>query len=167
MSRPTVELDAVINAAPTIVFAVLADWRQNVLWEQELLTYSPLTDEPIGVGSRYRWERQIGQRRISGESVLTSYHPGRLFVTEVPTGPIRFRSVITLAPAADGAGTAALVELTQQPRGLLRLLAVPMARALRKRATDNFRALKELAEHQAEEARRPTEAPQPGTVTLP
>jgi hypothetical protein len=47
MSRPTVELDAVIDAAPSTVSDVLSDWRQNVLWEQELLAYSPATDEPF------------------------------------------------------------------------------------------------------------------------
>ena len=41
------------------------------------------------------------------------------------------------------------VELTQRPRGLMRLLAVPMARALRKRATGNMQALKDLVEREA------------------
>jgi uncharacterized protein YndB with AHSA1/START domain len=150
MSRPTVELDAVIDAAPSTVFDVLADWRQNMLWEQELLAYSPVTDEPFGAGSRLHWERQLGQRRIRGELVITSFVPGRLLITEVPTGPVRFQSVIRLAPTPDGAGTAVHAELTQRPRGLLRLLAVPMARALRKRATGNMQALKDLVERKAQ-----------------
>jgi hypothetical protein len=81
--------------------------------------------------------------------VVTSFVPGLLLVTEVPTGPVRFQSVIRLAPAPDGAGTIVRAEPTQQPRGLLRLLAVPMARALRKRATGNMQALKELVEREA------------------
>jgi hypothetical protein len=149
MSLPTVELYAVIDAAPSTVFDVLADWRKNVLWEQELLAYSPVTNEPLGVGTRMRWERRLGQRRISGESVVTSLVPGRLLVAEVPAGPVRFQSVIRLAPTADGTGTAVRAELTQRPRGLLRLLAVPMARALRIRATSNMQALKDLVEREA------------------
>lgn len=154
MSLPTVELDAVIDAAPITVFDVLADWRKNVLWEQELLTYAPVTNEPFGAGTRLRWERQLGRRRISGELVVTSFVPGRLLVTEVPTGPVRFQSVIRLAPTTDGAGTAVRAELTQRPRGLLRLLAVPMARALRSRAAGNMQALKDLAEREARASKR-------------
>jgi hypothetical protein len=132
------------------LFDVLADWRQNVAWEQELLSYAPITDEPFGSGTRLHWERQLGKRRISGALVVTSFVPGRLLVTEVPTGPVRFQSVIRLAPTPDGSRTAMHVELTQQPRGVLRLLAVPMARALHKRATGNVQALKELVEREAQ-----------------
>ena len=116
MSPPTVELDAVIDAAPSTVFDVLADWRQNVLWEQELLACSPVTEEPFGAGTRLHCERQLGKRRISGELIVTSFVPGRLLVTEVPTGPVRFQSVIRLAPTPDGNRTAMHVELTQRPR---------------------------------------------------
>ena len=42
------------------------------------------------------------------------------------------------------------VELTQRHRGLLRLLAVPMARALRKRAAGNMQLLTELVEQEAQ-----------------
>ena len=166
MSLPTVELDAMIDAAPSTVFDVLADWHKNVLWEQEVLAYSPVTNEPFGAGTRLRWERQLGKRRISGESVVTSFVPGRLLVTEVPTGPVRFQSVIRLAPTADGAGTAVRAELTQRPRGLLRLLAVPMARALRIRATGNMQALKDLVEREARASATPDRQTSPDPVTL-
>jgi Polyketide cyclase / dehydrase and lipid transport len=139
----------------------VADWRQNLLWEQELLAYTPVRDEPFGAGTRLHWERQLGKRRISGELVVTSFVPGRLLVTEVPTGPVQFRSVIRLAPTPDGSRTATHVELTQRPRGLLRLLAVPMARALRKRATGNMQALKELVERKPKPARREQLDPHP------
>jgi hypothetical protein len=149
MVGPTVSLDATIDAAPSIVFAVLADWRQNLVWEQELRSYVPLTDEPVGAGSRFRWERQFGRRQVSGELVVTSCVRDRLLATAVPTGPVRFRSMITLAPTDGGAATAVHVELTQRPRGPVRLLAVPMARALRERAAGNLQALKNLIEQEA------------------
>jgi hypothetical protein len=62
---------------------------------------------------------------------------------------MRFRSVIRLAPAADGAGTLVRAELTLRPRGVLRVLAVTLARDLRRRATGNLQALKELVEREA------------------
>jgi hypothetical protein len=40
-------------------------------------------------------------------------------------------------------------ELTLLPRGILRVLAVALARGLRRQATGNLQALKELAEREA------------------
>jgi hypothetical protein len=65
------------------------------------------------------------------------------------TGPMRFRSVTRLAPTADGTDTVVRAELTLLPRGVLGVLAVPLARDLRRRATGNLQALKELVEREA------------------
>jgi hypothetical protein len=146
---PTVHLDAIIDAPPSAVFGVLTDWRKNLLWERELREYTPITPEPFGVGTRLHWVRQLGARRISGTLEITECLPPRLLISEVPTGPMRFRSVTRLAPTAEGTGTVVRAELTLLPRGLLRVLAVPLARDLRRRATGNLQALKQLVEREA------------------
>jgi hypothetical protein len=146
---PTVHLVATIDAPPGAVFGVLTDWRKNLLWERELREYRPITPEPFGAGTRLHWVRQLGARRLSGILEITECAPPRLLVSEVPTGPMRFRSVIRLAPTAEGTGTVVRAELTLRPRGVLRLLTVALARDLRRRATGNLQALKELVEREA------------------
>jgi hypothetical protein len=146
---PTVRLDAVIDAPPNAVFGVLTDWRKNLLWERELREYTPTTPEPFGAGTRLHWVRQLGARRISGTLEITECVPPRLLISEVPTGPMRFRSVTRLTPAAEGTGTLVRAELTLRPRGVLRLLTVALVRDLRRRATGNLQALKELVEREA------------------
>jgi uncharacterized protein YndB with AHSA1/START domain len=146
---PTIYLDATIDAPPNAVFGVLTDWRKNLLWERELREYTPTTPEPFGTGTRLHWVRQLGARRVSGILEITECVPPRLLVSQVPTGPMRFRSVIRLTPSADGAGTLVGAELTLVPRGVLRLLTVRLVRDLRRRATGNLQALKELVEREA------------------
>ena len=120
---PSADLDLALRG---VVFAAAGTAGQRCTWCRV---------EPFGGGTRLHWERQLGKRLISGELVVTSFVPERLLVADVPAGPVRFQSVISLAPTQHGIGAAVRAELTQQPHGLLCLLAVPMAGALRKRAT--------------------------------
>ena len=50
--EPSVHLEAVVDAPPSAVLDVLADWRKNLLWEQELRVSEPVTPEPFRVGTR-------------------------------------------------------------------------------------------------------------------
>jgi hypothetical protein len=121
---PTVHLNTIIEAPPSAVFGVLTDWCKNPLWERELCTYTLTTPEPFGVGTRLHWVRQIGARHISGILVITECEPPRLLTSEVPTGPMRFRTVIRLEPTADATHTSMHAKLTMTP-------AVPCASSLR------------------------------------
>jgi uncharacterized protein YndB with AHSA1/START domain len=143
---PNIHLDTIIDAPPSTVFGVLTDWRKNPLWERELREYTPVTSEPFGTGTRIQWVRQLGARRISGIVEITECVPPRLLTSEIPTGPIRFRTVIWLAPTADGTRTILRAELIVKPQGALRLLTPLVARNVRRQATGNLKALGELAE---------------------
>jgi uncharacterized protein YndB with AHSA1/START domain len=146
---PTIHLDTIIEAPPSAVFGVLTDWHKNPLWERELRQYTLMTPEPFGVGTRLHWVRQVGGRRISGIQDITECIPPRLLASEVPTGPIRFRTLTRLEPTAGGAHTTVSAELTVIPRGLLRILTPLLARNVRRQATGNLNTLKELIEKDA------------------
>src|SRR5215218_9155772 len=45
--EPSVHLEAVVDAPPSAVLDVLADWRKNLLWEQGLRESEPVTPEPV------------------------------------------------------------------------------------------------------------------------
>jgi uncharacterized protein YndB with AHSA1/START domain len=144
---PTIRLSTTIEAPPRAVFAVLTDWHKNPLWERELRQYTLMTPGPFGVGTRLHWVRKVGARRMSGIQDITECVPPRLLTSEIPTGPMRFRAIARLEPAAAGAHTTVRAELTVMPRGVLRILTPLLARNVRRQATGNLKALKELVEN--------------------
>lgn len=146
---PTIRLNTIIGAPPGTVFSVLSDWRQRPRWERELRQYAPITPEPFGAGTRIHWVRALGAGQISGIVDITECDPPRLLVSEAPTGPMRFRTVARLAATVDGTQTILHAELTVKPHGALRLLTPLVIRNVRRQATGNLQALKDLVEQAA------------------
>jgi uncharacterized protein YndB with AHSA1/START domain len=143
---PTLDLHVVLDVPPAAVFGVLTDWRANPLWERELRRYTLLSPEPLGVGSRLHWVRQIGPLRISGDLHITACDPPSLLISDIPAGPIPFRTIMRIEPTADGARTSLRAQLTMTPRGPLRIATPLLAWNLRRQATGNLEALKTLVE---------------------
>jgi hypothetical protein len=126
--EPSVHLEAVVDAPPSAVLDVLADWRKNLLWEQELRESEPVTPEPVTPSRSVSAPAALGsaaRRWRIGVVEITECVSPRLLVSEVPIGPMRFRSATRLAPAADGTRTVVRSELKLRPRGVLRLLVMP------------------------------------------
>jgi Polyketide cyclase / dehydrase and lipid transport len=146
---PSIHLHTVLDAPPDAAFAVLTDWRANPHWERELHRYALLTPEPLGVGSRLHWVRQIGILRISGHLEITECVAPRRLVSEIADGPIPFRTVVQLEPAGSGTRTDLRAELTMSPRGPLRAATPLLAWNLRRQAAGNLQAFKELVETRA------------------
>jgi uncharacterized protein YndB with AHSA1/START domain len=148
---PTVRVESTIAAPPDSVYNVLTDWRKNQLWELELRSYTPVTEDPFHVGSRMRWVREVNGRQVSGVQDVIELVPGRRVVTDIPTKPLRFRSVMQLEPVASGNRTLLRAELTMRPSGLLRLLTPVLIKNLRLQAITNLKALRDLVEDSADD----------------
>jgi uncharacterized protein YndB with AHSA1/START domain len=109
ISRPTGE-----------VFPYLIERDKQALWSDVPMT--PLTEGPLGAGSRMRLTFGKGPLRASLTLELTAVEPGqRVAFKTVSDGGIQWTGEYRLVPTADGAGTHLAQEGTLEFRGLWRL----------------------------------------------
>lgn len=135
VSRPTQE-----------VFAYCVDPRHEPEWNPYLHEVQPLTEGPIGVGSRYRMRFGSG----AGDSLVryVGFEPGRAWSTVGTSRRLDVRFEGEVLP--HGAGTRVLMRTELRPRGALRPLAPALRRVFRRRFTDEMATLRRVLEDAAD-----------------
>jgi uncharacterized protein YndB with AHSA1/START domain len=131
----TVRNGVLIRCSPAVVFDYLTDLRREPEWNEQLRRVEPLTDGPIGAGSRFRVEfgHGVGEATID----YVAFEPPELWATTSASRAldVRFRGQVT--PVPTGAHVVLHTELT--PKGVLKPFG-PVLRAVMHRAWDRHLA---------------------------
>jgi hypothetical protein len=123
MSMPSWEHTYRIDRTAEQVFDVVGThlFENHPRWEPEVLELRPLTDGPIGIGSRALMVRREMGRTSGIAYVIVAFEPGRRVAVTHPDGPIAFDLEFDLARAGASA-TDFTVRVRMGGRGLARAL---------------------------------------------
>jgi uncharacterized protein YndB with AHSA1/START domain len=124
---PSAQAVITIHRNPADVFAFLAAGEKNMLWRPGVLDIEHVSGE--GLGSVWRQGvKGPGGRRIAADYEITEYEPPHRLAFRAIAGPARPEGRYELE-AIDG-GTRLSFALWWEPRGLAKLLSVPVQRTM-------------------------------------
>ena len=131
-----------IDRPPEDVFAFLTNVDRMPEWQGSAV--SATSDGPVGKGARISQTRQFRGRELQIVQEVTEYDPPHRFDIRSVEGPIPFSVSHTLEPS--GGGTRLEVVSEAKPKGVMRLAAGGVAKALEADVRRDFQRLKELLE---------------------
>jgi uncharacterized membrane protein len=124
---PRASSEIVINSPREDVFAFLADPENDPQWRSGVLDLKRVSGS--GIGARYaQGVKGPGGRRIPADIEITELTAGEAIAFQTVAGPVRPRGRYTLA--ADDGGTSVRFELEADVKGLKRLLAPVVQKAM-------------------------------------
>ena len=91
-----------IDRPPEVVFDFVADERNEPLYNPKMTTVSLLTEEPIGVGSRFAATLMLRGRPITMTVEFTEFVRPRQLASVTTTGPMDTVGALTLEPHGTG-----------------------------------------------------------------
>lgn len=115
-----IDFEFVVGHPVERVFAAMAQIERRPEWVKLALERTPLTDGPVGVGSRYQAKDQYPGRQAEFVQEITAYEPNEL-LGESWGGPMAGR-MTTRFMEADGS-TRLIVSMQINPSGVLRFVA--------------------------------------------
>ena len=139
-----IEREVRVDRPPDVVFAVLANSERIPEWQASVAAVTVESDEPLGVGSRWRESRSFLGRRIEQTVAVSEYAAGERLAIEVVEGPVPLRVDHRLRPE-DG-GTVITVRGEGEPGGALRVGARLLVRAVERQFDQDFARLRAIVE---------------------
>lgn len=139
-----VDATVFINRPVDEVFAFVIDLRNGKMWQAGFIESRPMSEEPIGVGSKFQDVREFLGRHIVSEGEVIAYEPAQKFGLKVGFGPVPFMGIFNFEPDEDGTKMTFVGE--GEPGFFFKLLEPVVMWAFRKRMEENFATLKEVLE---------------------
>jgi uncharacterized protein YndB with AHSA1/START domain len=126
-------IETLLDRPPGAVFDYISDPELLPTWQTNTVSSVPITDGPLGVGTRLREvHRGPGGKELVSVVEVSEFDPGRVFALEVVEGtPVHLR--ITLDEAGDG--TRLRFRVFGQLTGAMRLAQPLLGRMLKRQFT--------------------------------
>jgi len=138
------ESSIVINRPAETVWAYVADFEKNTMWNPATVEMRLTSEGPLRKGSTYVWAGQWLGRRMESNCEVTEFEPGRKFAYKIVSGPFPGTASTTLEPA--GGGTRVTISSEGEMGGFFKL-AEPVVAAMSRRQIEGMLAnLKDLVE---------------------
>jgi uncharacterized protein YndB with AHSA1/START domain len=132
------------------VFDFVADERNEPLYNPHMLTAELLSDEPIGIGSRFRTELQTRGRTLPMTVEFTEFDRPRRLASSTHSSMTATTGALTFEP--ESSGTRMRCSWEVQPRGALRLMPLIVGAVGRRQERAIWGNLKRLLESEARPA---------------
>ena len=137
MARYATELTAAVD--PTTAFEYLARFSSTEEWDPGVVEASMVSDEPVGMGSRFLVVTEQGGRKLPLTYEIVEFDPPHRVALLAESSRIRSFDTITITPArsdAADAGCRVRYDADLQVKGPLRWVADPVLHLLFKRIGD-------------------------------
>jgi carbon monoxide dehydrogenase subunit G len=132
-----------INAPVDAVFETVSDISNYTKAVPELVRVEFVTEQRVGVGTRFRETRRMGKREATTELEVTEYERNERVRMVSDAGGTIWDSVFTVTPEEDGSGTRLDVVMEARPYRLMSRLFVPLMKgAVAKAVAGDMDALK-------------------------
>jgi len=138
---PIYRASILTSAAPSAAFAYLSRFDRAAEWDPGVTDGVMLTNEPVGMGSRFRLGARFLGRSLPLEYEIIEFAAPERLVLRAETGAIRSTDTITFTPG--GSGTLVHYEAKLEGKGWTRLADPFLAVAFRRigdRAAAGLRA---------------------------
>jgi hypothetical protein len=139
-----------IDRPPEVVFDFVADERNEPQYNPNMTTVSLLSEEPIGVGSRFAATLMLRGRPITMSVEFTEFVRSRRLGSVTTTGPMDTVGALTFEPS--GKGTIMTWSWRIKPRGLAKTTSPIVAWMGRRQERAIWSALKQLLESEDQRA---------------
>ena len=127
-----IENSVVIDRPIDVVFAFVADSSNGRKWAQGSPVFEKQGEDPIGVGTTYRFRVRLMGRNVEGTRTYSAFEPNALLVqSNTNLGPVPVNQRICFEPAGPGTKLTFAVEWGHLP-GLWRV-AEPVIAAMSRR----------------------------------
>ena len=114
-----VDIEHVVDQPVEPVFALMADIGRRPEWVTPAVERTPLSDGPVGVGSRYRAVSSYPGRKATFVQEITAYEPNRLLEEEWD-GPMAGKGTTRFVD--EQGSTRVIMHMEINPSGFLRFL---------------------------------------------
>ncbi len=141
---PKISGEILINQPAELVFDYVADQRNELNYNPQMLRSEMITDGPIGVGTRFRATAQSGRREVEMLIEVTEYQRPRRFGSRTTMSSADIDGGLTFEPV--NRATRMSWSWDVRPKGSLRLLAPLVARLGRRQEQTIWTALKDQLE---------------------
>ncbi len=128
-----------IGCAPPRIFDTLADLRNETQWNSGVSSAELQSEEPIGLGSRFR----IVNNGTRYDVTIETYDRPSALVLEASGNP-DLTITYTLRPTPEGTELGSVLDF--RPKGAFRLLFAVLAPVIRRNVRKQFASLKALCE---------------------
>jgi uncharacterized protein YndB with AHSA1/START domain len=139
-----------IDAEPTAVWAVVADYARDVHWRGGVSRMDPSPPGPVQVGTTTVEDMAVAGKTMRNLGEVLEVDPGRSFRWRTTEGADAHGSR-TVVPA-EGGGSVVRLELVVTPHGPEKLLVPIFRRLLGKGMCEDLARLKELVEAEVTQA---------------
>jgi uncharacterized membrane protein len=117
-------LKRTVDAPVTSVFQVYADFGNVAARVDGIQKIEMLTDDPVGIGSRFRETRMMFGRESTEEMEITEFEPNKKYTVEAFSCGAHFQTIFRFRP--DGNATHVDVELNTRNVSLFSKLMSPL-----------------------------------------
>lgn len=144
---PRLKKSVVIQRPIDEVFAYVSDQSNVSEWQEGVVESAVASDEPPGVGTRYRNTIEILGRQMEVSGELTAFEPNRTFSFQDRSGSFPASGTFTFREVRGGTEVTLVTQV--QPRGAAGMAGPLLAGAMDGMLKASFRKLKDLLEAQA------------------
>jgi Polyketide cyclase / dehydrase and lipid transport len=138
--------EIVITRPVEVVFDFVADERNELRYNPQMLSAEQISPGAIGLGTRFRAETSSRGRTVEMVIEFTAYERPRRLASSTRMSGMDVHGTLTFDPVPDGTRMRWYWELT--PRGLVRLLTPVIARMGRRQEEAIWAGLKRVLEEQ-------------------
>ena len=132
MTRTKISLT--MEAAPEEVFSTVSDISNYTRAVPQLVRVEFLTEQKVGVGTRFRETRLMRGREATTELEVTEYVANERVRFVSDAGGTVWDTVFTVRPAGDGRGTRLDMVMDARPYRIMSRLIVPLMKGVVARA---------------------------------
>ena len=148
--------EIVITRPVEVVFDFVADERNELRYNPQMLSAEQISPGAIGLGTRFRAETSSRGRTVEMVIEFTAYERPRRLASSTRMSGMDVHGTLTFDPVPDGTRMRWYWELT--PRGLVRLLTPVIARMGRRQEEAIWAGLKRVLEGQETSSAQANEA---------
>jgi carbon monoxide dehydrogenase subunit G len=118
-----------IDRRPEEVFAYLDQPQRHGEWQSQIVSARVEGEGPVGVGTRVKETRKIGNREQDTSYEITEHDPPRRSSFRGTAGPVRPVGTVTVEAIGDGSRSRVTLEFDLVGQGMMGKLIAPMARS--------------------------------------
>ena len=139
-----IEGEIIIHRTVEEVLAFVADERNEPRYNPRMVSAELTSDEPIGLGSRFRAELKTGRRTMPMMIEFTGFDPPRRLASATHSSMMDTVGALTFEPTSEG--TRMRWSWDVQPRGMLRVMPAIVGMIGRRQELSIWGNLKRLLE---------------------
>jgi uncharacterized membrane protein len=142
-----VEKSIIIQRPVEEVFNYVSNLTHSAEWQNGLTEVRQITEQPLGVGTRYALVRTFMGRKMEANNEITEFTLGVKVAFKTISGPIPLEASYQFEPAEMGTKLTSKIEM--QPKGFVSLAEPLISASLQRDVEASLNVLKNMLESQA------------------